>query len=623
MRGEPEPVIMLIPPLRRPVSSAISRVTQWACLGASIRTRETVAQWLGSGPQEIALSDLLQQTAESLRTDYIDYIGKLGVERDSVDWWFSSLSEKIPTISNAFLHICYAAAAVELCRRRKHADTLVLIVENPAVRQAIAAHLRERNEPFVEVHESVVRQLAQTIRDWVEMLARRLYWMGRQTARLITSRALGFSAGVMNGAVAPGGRQWVLLHNCISARYFSAQGEYRDAYFGQLRQELLKRGLHVAVVATVLSHSPYRRILGWLKRSGMAVLVPEAALTLPSLFRWIRSLPLRPPAKRAWPRFRGLDVSDILTAVDRMDWINPRASTVRMISDVVAQWRRHIDLRAFIYTYEGQAWERGYCRALREQYPQASLIGYQHATVSPMWMSHFLSGSEWGKVPFPDRVVTNGRHHYDLLRRNGIPDRVLACGGAIRYGAFESVSRMPDHKTLTPPVIRVLVTLSVLPAQAAELLLVALRAFSDRQMFRVTLKFHPHFPAKRVIREAGIDSFPSHVAIREESVSDLLRDADAVLYTYTAAAIEALAHGVPIVHFACSCDIDLDPLASFDGIRVSTGTAEELREAVLAVTKVSAEAHEARVRRWREVVNLLLPPPDEKTIDLFMPENVR
>ena len=72
-----------------------------------------MARWLSSGPQQIILSDLLQGTAQSLRTAYIEYIGKLGVELDSPDWWFSSLSEKSPTMSKAFLHTCYAAVAAD------------------------------------------------------------------------------------------------------------------------------------------------------------------------------------------------------------------------------------------------------------------------------------------------------------------------------------------------------------------------------------------------------------------------------------------------------------------------------------------------------------------------------
>ena len=298
-----------------------------------------------------------------------------------------------------------------------------------------------------------------------------------------------------------------------------------------------------------------------------------------------------------------------------------RAADVRLLSDIVRRWSMALNVQSFIYPYECQSWERGYCLAMREWYPQARLTGCQHATMSAMWLSHFISSVEWGKVPFPDRVVTNGAYHYDLLQRNGVPEWVLACGGAIRYGALGEEAAGSRREPSDPSVVRVLVMMSIVMTQSAELLLGAVEAFADPRAFRVTVKFHPCFPARRVIAEAGAWTLPAHVAVVDAPVSELLRVADVLVYIDSTTAVEALAHGVPIVHFASDHELDTDPLAPFTDVRVSVGTPEELRKAVREV--IAPEYRAARMRRWREVVDLLLPPPDEKTIDLFMPENVR
>ena len=596
---------------------------QWVYLGVSVRRMRKVTQWLGAGHQRLSIAGMLQAAGTSLRAAFIDYIGRLGVERDSATWWFSSLSEKNPPTSKAFLHVCYLSVAAELCRRHESGGRLLLVVEDPCVRRAVAGHLRERGAAFTEVAESPLHRAATVVGDWSEMLVRRVYGVGRHMARMVTARVLGFSNGIVNAPVAGKAQAWALLHNWVDARSFDEDGLYRDIYFGTLREELQKRGLAVAVVATVLYRSPFRRLLARLKDSGMSVLVPEAALAPGILWRWSRSLPFRPPQRRSWPRFEGFDISDILTEAERVDWIKTRAADVRLLSDIVRRWSGSFNVQAFMYTYEGQSWERGYCLAMREHAPQARLIGYQHSTVSPMWLSHFISTAEWDKVPFPDRVVTNGSYHYDLLKRNGVPERVLACGGAIRYGTLGGEASLHDRATSDPSVIRVLVTPSILMTQAAELLLAALDAFAGSNAFRVTLKFHPCFPSARVIAAAGVGALPATVRIATEPVSELLRNADVLVYTDSTTAVEALAHGVPIVHFASSHELDTDPLAPFTDVRVSTETPEGLQAAVRAVAGAGAGDHAARSRRWREVVDLLLPPPDEKTIDLFMPENVR
>lgn len=597
---------------------------QWVYLGVSVRKMRKVAQWLGAGHQRLSIAGMLQGAGASLRAAFIDYIGRLGAERDSATWWFSSLSEKNPPTSKAFLHVCYLSVAAELCRRHESGGRLLLVVEDPCVRRAIAGHLRERGAAFNEVAESPLHHAVAVIGDWSEMLVRRVYGVGRHLVRMVTARVLGFSDGIVNAPVAGKAQAWALLHNWVDTRSFDEHGLYRDVYFGTLREELQKRGLAVAVVSTVLYRSPFRRLLARLRDSGMPVLVPEAALTPGILWRWSRSLPFRPPQRRSWPRCAGFDVSDILTEAEREDWINQRAADVRLLSDIVRRWSGSFSVQAFIYTYEGQSWERGYCRALREHFPQARLIGYQHSTVSPMWLSHFISKAEWGKVPFPDRVVTNGPHPYDLLRKNGVPEQVLACGGALRYGsALGREAPEPARAPSGRSPLRVLVTPSIVMTQAAELLLAALRAFQEPDAFKVTIKFHPCFPSARVLAEAGVDSLPAHVTIATEPVPMLLRDADVLVYTDSTTAVEALAQGVPIVHFASNYEIDTDPLATFEGVRVSVDTAKALGAAARAVVNADAGACAARVRRWRAAVDELLPLPNEKTIDLFMPENVR
>jgi hypothetical protein len=220
-------------------------------------------------------------------------------------------------------------------------------------------------------------------------------------------------------------------------------------------------------------------------------------------------------------------------------------------------------------------------------------------------------------------VVANGSYGYDLLRLNGIPERALARGSALQYNAPGGAAPAPDGGQAGRPVVRVLVALPILKTQSAELLLAALGAFADPRAFHVTIKFHPRFSASRVLREAGVASFPSHVRVVREPMPDLLRKADVLLYTYTASAVEALTAGVPIVHFVPACDIDLDPLAGFDDIRHSTGTMEGLREAVRAVVTAAPAEREARMRRGREIRDQFWQPPDEKTFEPFMPENVR
>lgn len=619
-------MITLVYPSRRAVKQAVPRgmitPVRWVYLGGSVRTMRQVSRWLGPKEQRISIAETLQQTAESLRRPYIDYIGRLGAEQESADWWFGSLSEKNPGVSQAFLRICYVAVAAGLARQYADSETLLLVVESLEVRHAVAGHLRESGVRFTEAQEPRIVSVVNAVRDWSEMLARKTWGVGRQVYRMVAAWLLGFSADVFNETAGGSARPWVLLHNWVDVRSFDADGRYRDIFFGPLREELKQRGVPVAIVAPVLYKAPYVRLLIKLRRSGLPILVPQAALTPGAVLRWGLSLLAGPPQPHVRPRFEGFDVSEILNADERMDWMNTRVGDVLLIQDVVRQWCRYLDVRSFIYTYEGHTWERGFCRAIRERFPRARLVGYQHSTLSPMYLSHFISEAEQGKVPFPDRVVTNGPYHYQLLRDNGIPEQALACG--FRYGTLGDDPPAGPVEGAGRQALRILVTFSIFPTQAAELLWAAMEAFSNASEFHVFLKFHPLLRPARVAQAAGfaLRALPSHMQVEDRPLPQLLRETDVLVYTDTTAAVEALTCAVPVVHLLSSHAIDMDRLGHFDGVRVSAATAEELGAAVKNVMQADARARTARAERWREVVTLLLPPPDEKTIDLFMPENV-
>lgn len=620
-------MILLAPPsmraLKRAIRASQDEPFRWAYLGTSVLRLRSAEACLGGRATRLVIAKDVQSAAQSLRGAYIHYIGQLGLHRSSDLWWYSTLSEKNPAISKVFLHVCYVAVAAELCRRHQGGSALLLIVENASVRVAIARYLAESGAPFVEISEPLVVRVAGVLREWAEMILRRVLGVSRHVIRMVTARLMGFSDGVKGGATEKADAR-VLLYNWVDDRSFDQNGRYTDVYFGPLREELQKRGILMVVVATVLYRMPYRRILAWLRQSGIPVFVPEATFTPGILWRWFRSLPVRPPEPRCWPRLERFDVSAILDETERLDWITTRAADVRLISDMVNQWSCHITVRSFIYPYEGQSWERGYCRALRERHPQACLIGYQHATVSPMWLSHFIAPAEWGQVPFPDRVVTSGRYPYELLRSNGIPDSALVCGSSLRYSlTLEANGSVRNLSPAGPSVVRVLVAPSIMMTQAAELLLAALKAFADPAVFRVMLKPHPCFPAARVLDAAGVATLPSHVTIVKDPVPVLLENADALVYTDSTTAVESIALGVPIVHFASNHEIDTDPLAMFDRVRVSVDSPERMQEAVRLLATVGADERAARAHRWQDVVSLLLPPTDEKIVDLFLPNGGR
>ena len=586
-----------------------------------MRRMRRVRRWLGNEAGPITISGALQNTAKTIREAYLEYIGKVGREIDSPAWWMGSLSEKNPAVCKAFLHVCYVVAAVDLCIQRGSPQALVLVVESRGVRRAITGCLLERGIPFIEQDEPLIHRIIDTSRDLSEMGARLVLGLVRTTGKMTLARLAGFHVCAGAGTSSASARPIVLLYNWVDARSFSADGRYRDVYFGALRNHVERRGIRVGVVATILPRTSYWGALRQLKRAGMLVLVPHASLTIGDLVRGSVGLISPKLSGRTWPRFSGFNISEILVEAIHKDRIKNRLWEVGLISSMVRRWCERLDIQTFIYPYEGHAWERAYCQAFRTHNSQVKLIGYQHATVSLMCLNHFIVQAEWGKVPFPDRVVTNSPYHFQLFLRNGMPESVLASGGAFRYDTLgENVPARPAAQPADSR-IRVLLAPAVIATNAAELLLVAIEAFPGGQQFTVVLKCHPRLPADRVLAEAGCSALPDNFLTDERPIAEALRHVDVVVYSDSTVALEALAQGIPVVHYSSNHEIDLDPLEDFPDLRFSTGTAQGLRDAVCALVQSDPAARLVLVRRAREVIQTILAKPDESTVDLFVPDH--
>jgi hypothetical protein len=202
--------------------------------------------------------------------------------------------------------------------------------------------------PFSEIGKSSVRIRLPVSLELIEMIARKMWNIARQVYRIVVARVLRFPVLSQNGECGINTRPWVLLHNWIDDRSFDQDGIYRDVYFGILRDELKRRGVRVGIVAAVLRKAPYLRLLLRLKRSGIPVFIPESELSLRAVFKVALSLMTRLPPRRAWPRFEGFDVSEILNEVQQMDWKHTRLDDVLLISDVVHEWSRYLNVEAFI-----------------------------------------------------------------------------------------------------------------------------------------------------------------------------------------------------------------------------------------------------------------------------------
>lgn len=621
--------ILIVAPPRRALSRALRRArgtsARWAYFGETVPKALTCSRRLQGIAEQVMIGPLLQEVGQKCRGEFIEYIGCLSAARASDSWWLGSVSEKNPYVSKLFLHACYLLTAERLMSGQAGGAPLLLVVENRAVRQTLATHLRAKKTVEVVWQEpwgsKVLGWLTETAECWV----RRGWFVARHLGRIVAARLLQprpQDFGSPSGLRAASGL--MLLRSWVDQRCFPEPVTYRSINFGDLHHFLNAQRRPWAIVPSVLPTWSFWRGVRSLVRSGVPFLLPQRSLhatdVLRAVIRWGRR-----PKPEPCPLFQGADISLLILDDQRRDWVLGRSPTNALLGAAVRRWAEAgIPIHTFIYTFENHLWEKAFCLAFREFFPATRLIGYQDANLPAMALNFFVARGEASMVPLPDLLITNGRYSFDLLAQGGHDPARLRRGGALRYQYLAASERgceglnakdRPDGGN----GLFVLVTTSIGEPLAFELVWKVIQAFRSEVTIPVVLKCHPGLPFPALSSRLGIGSLPDHITVSHRPVPELLPRAAVLLYMDSTTSLEALALGVPLIHVSSDYGLDFDPLDGVPEVRASVRDPEQLFKAVRAVLDSPARATD-RTRCGQELSPKFFEPVDESVYRLFLGE---
>jgi len=617
MQSESKRYILICPPLTGVIHRALRQLKegglQWAYLGEDVAKAIAVERQIGDKGQRIEIARGLQKTAHSLRQPYIDYIGKLSRKNSSISWWLGRLSEKNPYVSKTFLHLCY----LKLCQTLLHSNdsqALLFLVENRALRECLVENLSNSQEYEIHHLGSLSHRVTEALNYGFKVVASRGYFIVNNVYRLLLARYYKLNQ-IPNGEMAEG-KGLVLLHPQIDRRSFDATGEYHELDFGELAHYLRNKGARVIIVPYILDTAPYHRILKQMTQSTEYFLVPHAFLSMYDIFRLALKDMLNILKKRGYPSFDGFNISKLVMDDVRKDWRELRVASQLLFYEIVRHWKEAgIPIDRLIYPYENHVWEKAYCLALREFYPSTGIIGYQNSTLRKMLLNFFFAQEERGILPFPDKIITNGKYPERLLKESGYDPQKVVCGGAIRYESLLEEAKTPARRGDTShPTI--LVTCSIDRNRTIELIWKVLKAFGQVKEYKVILKLHPVLPYNFIAADLG--TLPEHFIVSDKPVGELLKECNVLLYAESTTCIEALSFGVPVVHVESDFVIDLDPLDFRPDVSSSARSKDDILKAVEEILAIDQRELAEKRAIWKEVVSEIFGPVDESGFDLFL-----
>jgi surface carbohydrate biosynthesis protein (TIGR04326 family) len=273
----------------------------------------------------------------------------------------------------------------------------------------------------------------------------------------------------------------------------------------------------------------------------------------------------------------------------------------------------------FIYVYENQPWERALCWQSRRSFPEASLVGYQHAAIPRFMLKFYLAENGESAAPLPDRIVTVGEHTAGLMRSGGYDESMVRVGGAINF-PDETVQKAAKERNGTGATglpNTVLFAASVGLEDAVDLTYKAMDLFGPGDGVDVVIKYHPAMPLSRVAPLIG-RPMPTNVKISNDPILDLFKESAVLVYTESSVCFQALATGLPAVHLKPQFDLDMDPLDGASDARLEASNVEELREQVSWLLENREDYVNRNRDRWAELLGDMYGPVNEDSYLAFV-----
>lgn len=615
--------IIICPPTNqsiRKISSTFGMANfKWVYLGENVLTCLSVEKQIDCSGEKISISELLQETAELLRQPYIDYIGELSVEKNSILWWMSSLSEKTPFISKTFLYFCYIKVVFSLIDSYNR-ENIVFFVENRALSLSLYKNMQFKAKTNVTHIKPASESVIQLLNDWKTFILKHGWFVLSNMYRIVLTKYIYRLNNVsIPETKTPLTKDISLIYTWVDKRAFTEDGSFRDAYFGNLSSYMQEKGKHVYIVPSILHTVSFKETVKRLTVCKEKFLFPSAYLKISDIFHVLK-ITASIPKKEKFPYFEDIDVSEIIQLDCTNDWKDTRVASNLLIHYLVKNWNEQgLPIERFIYPYENHIWEKMYCMALKTFYSNSRIIGHQHSTISKMMLNNFFSKREVEIIPFPDMLITNGKHTEKLFLSSGYDPDKLICGGAVRYEYLLALLKQKDlQEKKTRDVLTILVTPSANKNESSELILKCLNSLGSLDFCSVILKCHPLLPYEKIADNIGVSSLPSNFKISDQLVNVLLKESDLLIYTHSTTCIEALAFGTPALHIASDFVIDSDRLDSRPDIRLSSRTNEEIQNIVRELFEMDSEELSRNKMAAKEVVTDFFGIVDDSVFELFV-----
>lgn len=566
----------------------------------------------GSYAKELPRMELFRERSAAFRSAYVEALGDLNAQCGSAKWWAMPFTTKNP-ISTSLCRDTFEFLLIAELASTATAG-LIVVTENVCVAGEVSRWGAAQQIPVINKVKSF------------QGLQKRFMGIGPVAIVLLTMRALWFRLTVrgLDPSALFHRADLVVMVTLVHPHSFSAEGEFRDSYFGRLAEQLCAWNIPVVVVGQIQGLS--RRLTEQFRRKAcFKTIACEALLSVgqilccgwEALGQWWRS-------NREWEKGRlmlqGVTLTGLLRSAIRQAHSSGDVFRSLFAFKSAERWACLLRPVRCFYPYENRAWEKMLLLGARRGSPLTQMVGYNHASITGSHLNFMLKDDEREKMPLPDRVITMGAVTMSWLeKQGGHPPQLLKLGCALRQSS--PACARPLKARRNERVCRLLIALATSQLEYINTLLYLQEALEPKLiegLGGITVRIRPH-PTLRL--EQALEVLDSAVTfpfdVSDGSVEQDLEWADVVLYASSTIGIETVRAGIPAVYMDLGDILNSDPMEGWMEFKWIAKRPSDLLPVLSDIQMLGEAEFTSLQRRGREYAEAYLAAVTDERLQVF------
>lgn len=599
--------------------SQVAGIKEWVYLGSNYLILKKFEESMPCMAR-ISLSKDLVDVAWRLRKDFVGWLSEMGRPYgDSLRWWMSDLAEKNTMVSDLFVNICYLYTVENIIRDRS--EPPLIVTEDPLL--------------GLTLHDSLTRKGYNS-----NLLGHRCLWYlygyGKELLNFSKNIVIDILRLLIYHFLAnvtlqkaedkwpPINKRCVMIHTCVDETCLGNNGTFRDRYFTRLPEWLKSQDYCVVTVIWPYNiRGSLREFFLKFRRAKDNFLIPEDFFPLGAYPRAIITIisQLTLGLGRDFKYFNNKNMA-LLLWKERIRQASKIGLARFILYDKMIEQlcNRGYRIDYFVDIFENMKIEKPVVKAIKKLSPQTRCIGFQHVPFDPFLLLYYTHDNDMERAAdvFPQQIVCCGENFYNIMIDNGFPPSILTVGPSLRYH-YLGEDAAEQKETADEGFILILLPLEM--DAAVEVFSRASEALQDLN-YRIAVRPHPMMNRKKLLSFMDMDNLPSHMEWADGDMKMWLRKSLCILGSATAAMIEAVISGIPIVIIGREAGLDRNPLSwwqSDEPMFKALYTKEELRMAVVGWKNMDDERRKQRTNMARECLSNCFHRWDEGILRQIFP----